>query len=430
MACAIFRIPKSIKACVNVSPSRLTIIFYNGILSSSNIKVQCIRWRIVMKNRGFFSRQALLNLTIVAFGILLYLTLSNFDAVKSSVDNFIAILSPFIVGIAIAYLLNMPMRFFEEKVFKRFRNKKIFAILVTYVLAIFIFTLLLGMFLPQLIDSVTTLLSSIQRYFDNLNLLIEQLGEALHLEKETTDAIMLSYKDIVDQIVTYVRGILPQILSLTMRIGTGIISALTALIASIYMLGSKKKLTRQYRKILYAILPQHHADTAIRVGRLSNDVFSGFIGGKLLDSAIIGVICFVFMFLMNLGLTEMPYALLISVIVGVTNIIPFFGPFIGAIPSALILLMVDPWSALWFVIFIIVLQQFDGNYLGPKILGETTGLPAIWVLIAIIVGGGLFGFIGMILGVPTFAVLYTLMSDFVENRLNEKGLTDADVQED
>jgi len=124
----------------------------------------------------------------------------------------------------------------------------------------------------------------------------------------------------------------------------------------------------------------------------------------------------------------MPFALLISVIIGVTNIIPFFGPFIGAIPSALILLMVNPWSALWFIVFIIVLQQFDGNFLGPKILGNSTGLPAMWVLIAIVVGGGLFGFFGMLLGVPTAAILHTLVGEFVENRLQKKGLVDADIQ--
>ena len=383
-----------------------------------------------MKDNNFFSKQVLSNLIVVVLGVLLYLALSNLDAVSGVIGNFISVLSPFIVGIAIAYLLNMPMCFFEEKVFKRFRKKRVLAILVTYVLAIFILTLLLGMILPQLIESIYTLLSSLQGYFNNLNQLIEQLSEAFQLEQETTDIIMLSYKDIVDQAVLYIRGVLPQILSMTMRIGTGIVSGLTALIASIYMLGGKKKLTRQYRKVLYATLPKQHADTVIRVGHLSNTVFSGFIGGKLLDSAIIGGICFVFMSLMNLGLVEMPYVLLISVIIGVTNIIPFFGPFIGAIPSALILLMVNPWSAMWFTIFIIVLQQFDGNYLGPKILGESTGLPAIWVLIAIILGGGLFGFIGMVLGVPALAVLYTLVSELIEIRLSKKGLKSADIQEE
>ena len=380
-----------------------------------------------MKGKGFFTKRMLSNLMVVAGGVLLYLALSNVKAVSNAISDFFSVLSPFIAGIALAYLLNIPMRFFEEKVFKRFRKKRILSILVTYLLALFISVLLLGMIAPQLIASITTFVGNIQLYFDNINQLIGWVGEAMNLEQETVDVVMVSYKDMLNQVVTYIRGVLPEILSMTMRIGTGIISALTALIASIYMLAGKQKLMWQCRRMVYAVLPKRHADTLMRLGRLSNDMFSGFIGGKIIDSTIIGVICFAFMSLMNLGPIKMPYALLISVIIGVTNIIPFFGPFIGAIPSALILLMVNPWSALWFVVFVIVLQQFDGNYLGPKILGDSTGLPAMWVLVSIVVGGGLFGFAGMLLGVPTAAVLYTLTSDFVENRLAQKGLKNADM---
>ena len=382
-----------------------------------------------MKGKVFFTKRVLPNLIVVIAGILLYLILSNFKAVSGAVGNLFAVLSPFIAGIAIAYLLNIPMRFFEEKIFKRLRKKRLFSILLTYVLALFVSVLLLGMIVPQLVDSISTLIGNIQEYFDNINRLIGWLGEAMHLEEETMGIVMVSYKDLLNQVVTYIRGVLPQIVSMTMRVGTGIVSTLTALIASIYMLAGKQKLMQQCRRVLYAIFPKRHADSFMRIGRLSNGVFSGFISGKLIDSAIIGVICFIFMTVMNLTPVKMPYALLISVIIGVTNIIPFFGPFIGAIPSALILLMVNPWSALWFVVFIIVLQQFDGNYLGPKILGNSTGLPAMWVLISIVVGGGLFGFPGMLLGVPTAAVLYTLVSDFIENRLHKKGLTNADIQE-
>ena len=381
-----------------------------------------------MKDRNFFTKRVLSNLIVVAVGILLYLSLSNFEAVGSAIGHFFSVLSPFIAGIAIAYLLNIPMRFFEEKVFKRFRKKQLLSILTTYMLALLIMTLLLGMLLPQLLGSISTLIGNIQGYLDNFNQLIGWIGDTLNLEQETVDAVMVSSEDIINQFVTYIRGILPEIISVTMRIGTGIISAMTAIIASIYMLTGKKKLLLQCRRGVYAILPKRHAENLMRVFHLSNGVFSGFISGKIIDSAIIGVICFIFMSLMNLSPIEMPYALLISVIIGITNVIPFFGPLIGAVPSTLILLMVNPWSALWFVVFIIVLQQFDGNYLGPKILGNSTGLPAMWVLIAIVVGGGLFGFMGMLLGVPTAAVLHTLASDFVETRLRKKGLTNTDVQ--
>ena len=381
-----------------------------------------------MKERKGFIKRAMPNLIVVIAGILLYITLSEFNAVISAVRGLFAVLSPFIIGIAIAYLLNMPMQFFEKKVFKHFRRKHLLSILVTYVLALFFAGMFIGMIIPQLIDSISALVGNLQDYFNNINRLITWLGETMHLDQETTDILMVSYQDLLNQVLTNIRSILPQIFSMTVRIGTGIVSLFTALIASVYMLAGKQKLLLQYRRGLYAILPKSHADNLMRIGRLSDGIFSGFISGKIIDSAIIGVICFVFMSAMNLSPVKMPYALLISVIIGITNIIPFFGPFIGAIPSALILLMINPWSALWFVIFIIILQQFDGNYLGPKILGDSTGLPAIWVLAAIIAGGGLFGFIGMLLGVPTTAVLYALAGEFIENRLKKKGLTDAALQ--
>jgi len=381
-----------------------------------------------MKNNHFFTKRVLANLLVVAVGIILYLGLSNFQAVSAVIRNFVSVISPFITGVAIAYLLNMPTRFFETKVFKRFRKRRVFSLLTTYFLALLVMALLIGMIVPQLIDSISTLLGSVQAYFDNINALIGWLGSALDLDLETTDAVMVSYTDLVNQLLAYIRSVLPELLNLTMRIGTGIVSALTAVISSVYMLAGKPKLIRQCRKVLYAVLPKRPVDNLMRIGHLSNSVFAGFIGGKIVDSLIIGAICFVFMTLVNLTSIEMPYALLISVIIGVTNIIPFFGPFIGAIPSALILLMVNPWSALWFILFIIVLQQFDGNLLGPKILGNSTGLPAMWVLIAIVVGGGLFGFMGMLLGVPTAAILHTLTSEFVKARLQKKGLTDEDTQ--
>lgn len=173
----------------------------------------------------------------------------------------------------------------------------------------------------------------------------------------------------------------------------------------------------QLKKLIYAVAPTEKASWFLRVCSQANNVFVGFINGKLIDSAIIGVLCFLLS-----SLLQVPYAILVSVIIGVTNIIPFFGPIIGAVPCLMILLIVDPLGALKFGILIIVLQQFDGNVLGPKILGDSTGLSAIWVLVAIVVGGGLFGFAGMLLGVPTFAVLYALVREWANHRLEKKGI--------
>ncbi|MEG1932950.1 MAG: AI-2E family transporter, partial [Pygmaiobacter sp.] len=223
--------------------------------------------------------------------------------------------------------------------------------------------------------------------------------------------------DLITRVTDIVSKGLPQLVNVSVKIGSGFVTAITAVISSVYMLTSKDVLVRQFRKIVFATFPRERAVRVLSVCSNANGVFSGFIVGKLLDSAIIGVICFV-----GMNVLRLPFAVLISVIIGVTNVIPFFGPFIGAIPSVMILLIVDPWGALRFALFVILLQQFDGNILGPKILGDSTGLSAIWVLVAIIVGGGLFGFAGMLLGVPSFAVLYALTSDFIAARLKEKGI--------
>ncbi len=385
-----------------------------------------------MEKKPWYNAKRLLgNLLVVCVGIVLYLALSNLTAVKESIGSIFSIFAPFVSAAGIAYLLDMPTRFFEAKVFRNIRGGRGLSVLATYLLFLALLAVLVGLVVPQLGASISTLLGNLPLYFDNFNRFISWLGTQLDIDAETLSFFTLSYKGTIDSIVLYIRDTLPNLLdttwATTQRIGIGVIGVLTAFIASIYMLLAKHKLLRQSRRIIYALLPKRHADEIMRVGRLSNNVFSGFIGGKIIDSAIIGVICFIFMTIMNFTSIKMPFAPLISVVIGVTNIIPFFGPFIGAIPSVMILLMVNPWSALWFAVFIIILQQFDGNYLGPKILGDTTGLPALWVLVAIIVGGGFFDFLGMLLGVPTMAVIYTLASDFIEKRLRKKNLAEAEL---
>ena len=211
-----------------------------------------------------------------------------------------------------------------------------------------------------------------------------------------------------DSILPYMNMILTG-LSDSMINAAGIFMNLfIGLVVAIYLLSGRKKFKKQGKLILYSLFKERWANKIVEEIRFADRVFSGFIGGKLLDSAIIGVICYAGM--MVLGL---PYAILISVIVGVTNIIPFFGPYIGAIPSAIILLTVSPMSCLIFVIFIVILQQVDGNIIGPKILGSSTGLSGIWVLFSILFFGGLFGFVGMLIGVPVFAVIYDLIRQLI-----------------
>ncbi len=355
------------------------------------------------------------NLIIVLLGILFYILLSNFGVVREKISMVLEILTPFIAGFVVAYLLNTPITFFERKVYRKLRFRLGLAILTVYLLTFLVLGILLNMILPQVISSAGALVNNLQGYLNNLNDLVNNLIARFDLEGNGLETLMVSYQDLVKTLATLASSAIPELLDFGAALGNGVISAITALISSIYMLFSKKTLIKQIKAVLFALFQKEKVDRFLHICTRANGIFLGFINGKLIDSAIIGVLCFVLCTVLRI-----PLALLISVVVGVTNIIPFFGPLIGAIPSVMILIIVDPWAALRFAILIIALQQFDGNILGPKILGDTTGLSAIWVLVAIVVGGGLFGFIGMLLGVPTFAVIYMLTRDYVDARLAAK----------
>ena len=342
----------------------------------------------------------------------------NFSAVRAQIATIFGVVEPFVAGFAVAYLLNTPVYFFERKIYKKVRWKRGLSIATVYLLTVVILVVLINMILPQVIESVVTLINNIEGYLDNLNKLVDNVVARFDLgNEEGIDALMVSYEDLIGRLVKSVSAVLPELLNFGVAVGNGVVAAVTALISSIYMLSGKSKLKIQIKSILFAFFAKERVERVLTISRKANAIFVGFINGKIIDSAIIGVLCFILC-----SIFRIPLALLISLVIGITNIIPFFGPLIGAIPSIMILLIVDPWAALRFTVLVIALQQFDGNILGPKILGDSTGISAIWVLVAIVVGGGLFGFIGMLLGVPTFAVLYMLTKEFVANRLAEKNI--------
>ena len=363
-----------------------------------------------MKNSKWkLTQRVASNIIVVFAGVAFFLALSNFDAVKEQLASWVRIIAPCIWGLALAYLLDGPVRFFEKK----FHGHRGFAIVLACVLAVIVVSFLIGMVVPQVVESLMMLLNRVPEYMENLN----QFIKSSNINLDGAEELIGSYQELLTRVTGLISAMLPKVVGYGMAIGSGLVSAITAVISSIYMLMSKDKLLRQLKKVVLAAFPLPRARRVLEECHHANQVFSGFINGKLIDSTIIGIICFV-----GMSLFRMPFAVLISVIVGVTNIIPFFGPFIGAIPSILILLIINPWDALGFAVFVLALQQFDGNILGPKILGDSTGLSAFWVLVAIIVGGGLFGFVGMVVGVPAFAVLYSLTSDILARRLAEKGI--------
>lgn len=359
-------------------------------------------------SENFFS-----NLMLVVIGVLCYMGISHFDTVWGVLKGGWAILAPFVWGAVIAYLLDFIVRALDRGPLK---ERRALRVLLAYVIAFFCIGALLMLLVPQLVSSVKMLVTSIPDYFNSMDAYISALqthmADSAQLEK-----LLGSYEQALKTITEAVSGVFPRVINYGMALGSGLVSSITALMFSVYMLLDKEKLLKQMKKLAFTFLPERHARRVLRVLARTNQTFGGFIGGKILDSLIIGVLCFIIC-----AVLRIPYALLISVVVGCTNVIPVFGPFLGAIPCAFILLIVNPFSALEFLIMILILQQFDGNVLGPKILGESTGLSALWVLFAIIVGGKMLGFVGMLIGVPTFAVVYSLVAEYTDIRLGRKGI--------
>jgi len=361
-------------------------------------------------------------LLIVLIGISYYCILTHLTAFRAWLSGVLTVLNPFMFGIIIAYLLNSPTVFFERKLFPNNRHKRGLAMILSYLCATAFVAVLVILILPQAIQSILHLWDNLESYLSGFYYHVMKLVEYLQIDSSLLDSFAINYQDIITKIANFIATRIPAILNYGMALGKLLIAAITAFISSIYMLFGKEQLLRQGRKVIYAIFSPERARWVLSVCSHANYTFSGFIIGKIIDSAIIGVLCFLLC-----TLFKIPMAVLVGVVVGFTNIIPFFGPFIGAIPCIMILLLVDPWSAIRFSVLILALQQFDGNILGPYILGDKTGLSSIWVLISIVVAGGLFGFAGMLLGVPTFAVIFALVREWVNTKVEEKNIPFDDL---
>lgn len=294
---------------------------------------------------------------------------------------------------------------------------KIISVIITELLFVGIVTGIVAIVVPELIKSVIEI-------FDNSGSIAESIQKWINkvfrnypaLEKAATNWLS-DFNTDVGTIYDKLKPMLENILSGAWEIVTVVKNFLLGLIVSVYMLCSKEKLLAQFKKIIIAVTKKRTCEKVMAGFEQANSVFSGFITGKIIDSIIIGLICFIVLTIMS-----MPYATMISVTIGITNIIPFFGPLIGAVPTSLLILLVDPKKFIIFVVFVVVLQQFDGNILGPKILGDSTGLPGFWVLMSLILFGGIFGFGGMIFAVPTTALLYSFIRGSVEEKLRNKKL--------
>ncbi len=371
---------------------------------------------------------------VILCSILVFFIIYRVSDVSKIFGVLVSILTPFIYGLIMAYLLCPVYNFTLRNVYrlmqrpgcrlpKKLGISKGIATTVAIVMMLVIIGGVLWMIIPGLLDSIMKIIRILPSSMDGLKSWLDI--KLLHMPqlKSLLDGWINNFTDNAIKLVT--DKILPEYGSIATKISEGVIGVFNVIknffigiIICAYFLNSKDTFAAQIKKIIASFFKKETADEILAGARFTNRTFGGFINGKIIDSAIIGVLCFIFMTIFG-----WEYTLLISCIIGITNIIPFFGPFIGAIPSAMLLLMVDTRQCIYFVIFILLLQQFDGNILGPKILGDTTGLASFWVLFSVLVGGGMFGFIGMVVGIPIFAVLYAYATRAVNRRLEKRGLS-------
>lgn len=365
---------------------------------------------------------------VIAIVVAVYI-IFNGNSLVQKIYGFLSILEPIVFGLIFAYLLNPSVKFFERMLFDpltiNMKNRKKadglsrgLSIALSVLVFLLFITILLNMVIPELYNTVLNLVNIVPKQTANLTSWINDF-------LLTDDSISQYIKSVINQFNDFLpKWIQTDLLTTISSLTVGVIGALQTVLnifiglaVSIYVLISKERFTGQAKKIIYSVLNPQKANTFLRTARKSNEIFINFFCGKLVEAIIMGVLCFI-----GCWILQLPYAMLVGVIIGVTNIIPFFGPYIGGIPSIFLMLLDDPIKGLVFTIFLFCLVQLDGNLIGPKVLGDSTGLSAFWIIFSILIGGGLFGFPGLLFGVPTFAVIYYIVGQIVRDRLHKKNL--------
>ncbi len=360
---------------------------------------------------------------LVAFSILLFLGLSNLGKVLGFLSNIISVFMPLILGIAIAFVLNLLLKIIENKVLTKMKplknnkliqkNKRLISILVTYLFTISVITLIILFIIPQVVASAKTLVEKLPEYGENIMVLGTKAYNYFGLSEDTLKQLFENFKDMFVSLSEFTANTLLKVLSVTLNITSGALSLFLGLVFSIYILAQKEKLIEIVSKINRAINSKKVATYLSDLGVESTMIFSKFVGGQIIEAMILGSLCFI-----GLLIFDIPYAPLVSVLIAITSLIPVVGAFIGTVPSVLIIAMESPTKALFFIIFILILQQLEGNIIYPRVVGGAIGIGGFWVFLAITVGGGLFGIVGMLLGVPAMAILYSVVRKAVNNKLN------------
>ncbi|WP_414733361.1 AI-2E family transporter [Acetobacterium carbinolicum] len=370
---------------------------------------------------------------LITFGICLLVALLNIKYLLGYFGLFMNIITPVLIGLGIAFILNIPMSFIEthllgfmkqtpkkERRFKLKKNrdlnkgKRVIAITLTFIFVIGILAGLITFVIPQVSESVDTLIVKLPDYITSFNALVDDILAFLNLPETLWNDITTEWDALLEQFGSLLLSSVPEIFNATKSITVGFFNAIMGVVISIYLLADKENLLALKDKLIYAYVKKDQADFISDVSTTANQVFHGFIAGQITEAFILGTLCTV-----GLAILQIPYALLIGVMVGMTSVIPVFGAFLGAVPSGFILLVVNPIYCLIFVVYIIVLQQVESNVIYPRVVGGSIGLSGLWVLVGMLIGGSLFGFLGIILGIPSFAVFYAVFRKVTNERIDK-----------
>ena len=366
---------------------------------------------------GFYKRNRRL-IGVVAFGILFYELLENFEAIWKGALSVLAFLRPVFIGIGLAFVANMPMRFLENRVFKKWKAHKIkrpVCLLLAMLFIVSIIALLIFVLLPMLVQSIKLLVENLDEYVAALTKWGDGVWKRLNLSDGVQEKVNTAIQGFLKNLDKTLASAATMAVKMTVNVVTGIFSTIIALIFSVYALFRKEKLIDQLKRLIHAVFRESVAVRILDVCARTNSMFNRYFFGMITECAILGTLCFI-----GMQIIGFPYPLLISFMVGITQLAPIIGPWASGILGALIILMVDPSKALWFIVFIIAVQQIEENLFYPRVVGNAVGLSGMWVIIAMLLFGGLFGITGIVLAVPVMAVLYTLLSDWVNERLRQK----------
>ncbi|PKM68558.1 MAG: AI-2E family transporter [Firmicutes bacterium HGW-Firmicutes-2] len=349
---------------------------------------------------------------LITYGILLVLIIVKIDLVILMLGKGLHMAIPILIGFSIAFILKRPYSYLIKVFEKHNKNKKLekgvkpLALASVYLLFFGVVTLLLAFVIPQISDSIQLLYKNMDVYGRNLETFLMSAADYLKLDNLDTSRLDNALDQLPDLVTGVATGLMPKIFNFTTNFISTVVNIVIGFVISVYLLADKRHLKIQFHDAIKAYLPQEVGEKLLKVLRLSNETFTKFISGQLTEAVILGVLCFIGMLIFGFE-----YPILISVIIGITSLIPIVGSIIGLMPALFILLMIEPMQAVWFLVFIIVLQQIEGNLIYPRVVGGTIGLPPLWVLLGIIIGGGLFGVLGMLLGVPALSVIYQLLKE-------------------